>query len=122
MVTLAALACIRRYDENCHVPAVPPNSVSIEVAPDGICFWSCLFNAVAADASQLLGWYQRPRLASGMAASAPDAQKEVDTVRDWAISLDSPPGTMPRRCRRRLVTGECACFSDIVTGRQVSRV
>ena len=91
---------------------LPQDSVLVEVQPDGLCFWSSLYCAVAADGSKLLGWYNSPRNAKGWLA--PEASKrESDAVRAWALSLDSPEGAMPAECRKGIVKGQCAVSADI---------
>ena len=118
MVLLAALACTRFYKEDDHpVFLVPQGSMFLEVPPDGLCFWACLYLAVGAEPSQVFGWYNRPRLASGCCSSAPDAERELKAVRAFALGLDVPEGTMPPGCRQRIVKGVSVTPADIAPWR-----
>ena len=110
---LSALACIRfRPDDGPPLYKCPEDRILIETQPNGLCFWTCLFLGAVASSSQLLGFYNTPRLPNGM-PSGDAAEKETDDIREWALSLDNPPGRMPRQCRRRIIKGESAVIPDI---------
>ena len=111
MVLLAALSCIRFYGKDTP-PAQLPAFEALRVNPDGLCFWSCLYLAQEASPARVLGWYSTPRL-SNDAASGDEGKRQTEEVRDFALKLDEPQSAMPRRCRRRVITGESANISDI---------
>ena len=110
LVLLSSLMSIRLFEtENSSTqsPRVPDNSVVVHVPSNGRCFWSSLFLARAAAPQQLLGWYIKPRNASGE-TTREDSKREDEMVLEYGHSL-----RLKAAVKSRLDKGVCTHHADL---------
>lgn len=112
MVILAMLASIEFFHSEGVPPSMPNEYVVIPVQANGLCFWSCLWLFNAATTAELLGWWARPRNASGY-PTPDECSWERSTVFRWACDLHVH--SMPESCRQRLLQEQSVEDEDIDT-------
>lgn len=110
MVILSTLASIEFYEDVIPIPRLCHQFTEIKVAPDGRCFWSCMWLARAAFTDDAIAWFARPRSELGHALGQ-DSKRESMVVFQWAKKLEN----MPRLCRERLETSVSVETEDIET-------
>lgn len=110
-MVLATLCCIELFPIHKLPPRIAWSYRLVDVAPDGRCLWSCIWLAVGASQSDLVGWYMRERSPTGFAIHKKDASWEKEVVLKWAIKLtDMPPNIL-----ERLTHGHCATEKELDT-------
>ena len=118
MVILAALACIELYDDesmDTKEIQLPAESIVIQTASNGLCFWTCLYLAVQASPPEVFAWFVQPRNTNGF-PSATRMKEEDQTIYLWAMGLkqvfqDHHP--MPEGTRHRLRNKISATHEDM---------
>ena len=111
MVLLSALGSIELFDFPQMV--LPSGSGVVQVPADGLCFWSCLFLALAASPEQLWAWHMLPRSATGFPDSATYAEQK-SRITMWALDIGRMIGQqMPPETRRRIYKHESAEHEDL---------
>lgn len=110
MVILATLASIEFYSDVTPIPRLLHQFTEIKVAPDGRCFWSCMWLAQAAFTDDVIAWFACPRSELGHALGE-DSKRESLVVFRWASKLQS----MPVLCLERLEKSVSVETEDIET-------
>jgi len=110
MVILATLASIELFEDAALPPCLDHKYKIIKVAPDGACFWSCLWLATQATIDEIASWYIRPRGETGFATGTIDSRRESVVVWTWVSGLKD----MPPDCRERFGRHASAEEPDIV--------
>lgn len=110
MVMLAALVSIEFYEDMPLPPQVNWKFTVIKTAPDGLCFWTCMWLSTEAHTDEVIAWFTRPRSEQGFAVGKADSSRESKVVFKWATGLQG----MPTSCRQRLENRESADDPDLV--------
>lgn len=112
MVLLAALSSIELYE----TPAppekrVPSPCIIFATQPNGRCFWSCLFLALAASLEQKSLWRLTPRNTNGYPIHQGRLKSEDEMVKSWALSLNK--GDIPETIKERIEQSHTAEADDM---------